>query len=275
MQAAARPKRGRNSARCSISAAAPACRLPFRPFSDWMVGVDLSAAMLAQARAKGLYDRLIEAEALAFLEAEAKIGAHYHLVLAADVFMYFDDLAPVLKAAAQVLAPSGTACLQRRDAGRRWSAAARNACATPMARRTSGRRWRQPGLKHGQPRFRLDSHRKRAPVARPDRGGHDTEPWNLRAIYSTTRPAAAGRLCALVRAAAAGSRARISSTAGESARRPLGAADRADRRRQDARRLPADAGRAERTRRAAAQAEIRPDARCGARRACTRSTSRR
>ena len=28
--------------------------IPFRPFSDWMVGVDLSSAMLAQARTKGL-----------------------------------------------------------------------------------------------------------------------------------------------------------------------------------------------------------------------------
>ena len=82
--------------------------LPFRPFSDWMVGVDLSAAMLAQARAKGLYDRLIECEVLAFLDAEAKISARYHLILAADVFMYFNDLAPVLEAAAQVLAPDGT-----------------------------------------------------------------------------------------------------------------------------------------------------------------------
>jgi predicted TPR repeat methyltransferase len=81
--------------------------LPFRPFSDWMVGADLSGAMLAQARAKGVYDRLIESEALTFLAAEAAIGARYHLVLAADVFMYFDDLAPVLTAAARVLAPAG------------------------------------------------------------------------------------------------------------------------------------------------------------------------
>lgn len=81
--------------------------LPFRPFSDWMVGVDLSSAMLAQARAKGLYDQLVEADVLTFLGAEAKIGAHYHLVLAADVFVYFDDLAPALKAAARILAPSG------------------------------------------------------------------------------------------------------------------------------------------------------------------------
>lgn len=81
--------------------------LPFRPFSDWMVGVDLSAAMLAQARGKGLYDRLIEAEVQRYLTEEAKIGARYHLVLAADVFMYFDDLGPVLRAATQVVAPAG------------------------------------------------------------------------------------------------------------------------------------------------------------------------
>lgn len=81
--------------------------LPFRPFSDWMIGVDLSAAMLTQARAKGLYDRLIEAEVQRYLIEEAQIGAHHHLVLAADVFMYFDDLVPVLTAAAQVIAPAG------------------------------------------------------------------------------------------------------------------------------------------------------------------------
>ena len=51
--------------------------LPFRPFSDWMVGVDLSSGMLVQARTKGLYDRLIEKEILAFLTNEAEIGGHY------------------------------------------------------------------------------------------------------------------------------------------------------------------------------------------------------
>jgi predicted TPR repeat methyltransferase len=72
-----------------------------------MVGVDLSVAMLMQARAKGLYDRLVEDEVQRYLLEEAQIGAHYHLVLAADVFMYFDDLGPVLKAAAQVVVPAG------------------------------------------------------------------------------------------------------------------------------------------------------------------------
>jgi predicted TPR repeat methyltransferase len=81
--------------------------LPFRPFSDWMVGVDLSPAMLAQARSKRLYDRLIEGEVGAFLAGEARIKARYHLVLAADVFMYFEDLAPVLTPVAKVLALPG------------------------------------------------------------------------------------------------------------------------------------------------------------------------
>lgn len=81
--------------------------LPFRPFSDWMVGVDLSSGMLVQARTKGLYDRLIEKEILAFLTNEAEIGGHYQLVLAADVFMYFDDLTAVLCAVAKVMASPG------------------------------------------------------------------------------------------------------------------------------------------------------------------------
>jgi predicted TPR repeat methyltransferase len=81
--------------------------LPFRPFSDWMVGVDLSPAMLAQARSKGLYDRLIEGEVRAFLADEAKLNARYHLVLAADVLTYFDDLVPLLKMVAHVLASPG------------------------------------------------------------------------------------------------------------------------------------------------------------------------
>src|SRR5215467_8086360 len=36
----------------------------FRPYVDWLVGVDLSPAMIAAARAKGLYDRLSTDELL-------------------------------------------------------------------------------------------------------------------------------------------------------------------------------------------------------------------
>ena len=39
----------------------------FRPHVDWLVGVDLSPAMIAQARRKGLYDRLVAQDLLTFL----------------------------------------------------------------------------------------------------------------------------------------------------------------------------------------------------------------
>lgn len=59
-------------------------------------GVDLSAAMVAKARAKGLYTDLRVGEIVADLAAP--VGP-YDLVLAADVFCYLGDLAPVLRAA--------------------------------------------------------------------------------------------------------------------------------------------------------------------------------
>lgn len=79
----------------------------FRPHVDWLVGVDLSPAMIAKARAKGIYDRLAVLELLRLLDAEAGAHALYHLVLAADVFMYVNNLTAVTAAAARVLAPEG------------------------------------------------------------------------------------------------------------------------------------------------------------------------
>jgi predicted TPR repeat methyltransferase len=80
----------------------------FRPFADLIVGVDLSSAMLAQARAKGIYVRLAQGDAVAFLEEEVAAGERYDLVLAADVLIYFDDLVPVARMAAHGLAAAGT-----------------------------------------------------------------------------------------------------------------------------------------------------------------------
>jgi predicted TPR repeat methyltransferase len=77
----------------------------FKPFCKVLTGVDLSPAMVAQARAKHIYDRLTEGEVVAFLNAEA--ARHYDLVMAADLFGYLDDLAPALTATARVLAPGG------------------------------------------------------------------------------------------------------------------------------------------------------------------------
>lgn len=79
----------------------------FRPIAALIVGVDLSSGMLAQARAKEIYDRLAAEDAVVFLRQEAEAGVSYQLVLAADVFIYFQDLAPVTEAAARVLTPEG------------------------------------------------------------------------------------------------------------------------------------------------------------------------
>jgi predicted TPR repeat methyltransferase len=79
----------------------------FRPLATRLVGVDLSAAMIARAEAKGDYDRLVVGNLAAFLSDEIGKGAEYDLVLAADVFVYLNDLGPALAAIARVLAPRG------------------------------------------------------------------------------------------------------------------------------------------------------------------------
>jgi len=77
----------------------------FRPYCDWLIGVDISPGMVEQARAKGLYDRLAVSDLIEFLASET--GAQNHLVLAADVFVYCSDIAPIAAGAARVLAPGG------------------------------------------------------------------------------------------------------------------------------------------------------------------------
>jgi predicted TPR repeat methyltransferase len=82
----------------------------FRPLARRLTGVDLSPGMIAQARAKGLYDRLATGDLKSFLAAEAAQEASaqgYDLVIAADVFAYVSDLAPVAAAAASVLRGGG------------------------------------------------------------------------------------------------------------------------------------------------------------------------
>jgi predicted TPR repeat methyltransferase len=79
----------------------------FAPMAERLVGVDLSPAMIAQAKNKQLYDRLVAGDLTPFLTEELSAGARYDLVVAADVFVYVNDLAPVLAAIAPILAPGG------------------------------------------------------------------------------------------------------------------------------------------------------------------------
>lgn len=77
----------------------------FRPLCDRLIGVDLSPRMIDKARGKGLYDALQVADITAFLDLQPARTAD--LIIAADVFVYLAGLAPVLAAAARVLAVDG------------------------------------------------------------------------------------------------------------------------------------------------------------------------
>ncbi|NNM70921.1 class I SAM-dependent DNA methyltransferase [Enterovirga aerilata] len=77
----------------------------FRPQCRRIAGVDLSPAMARKAEAKGIYDEVEIGELLPWLEAWPEGAAD--LVLAADVFVYLADLAPVFAAAARALDREG------------------------------------------------------------------------------------------------------------------------------------------------------------------------
>ena len=79
----------------------------FRPLVAHLTGVDLSPGMIARCRARGIYDRLETGELAVFLQAEQTAQRRYDLVIAADVFAYLYDLAPVVLAVAGVLCPGG------------------------------------------------------------------------------------------------------------------------------------------------------------------------
>jgi len=67
-------------------------------------GVDLSERMLAQARAKGIYNELHAAELLGFLRDSSR---QWDLAVAADVFIYVAELAPIFAAAFERLRTGG------------------------------------------------------------------------------------------------------------------------------------------------------------------------
>ncbi|HLL26073.1 MAG TPA: methyltransferase [Xanthobacteraceae bacterium] len=75
-----------------------------RKRADELVGVDLSPAMLAIAERKKIYDALNAGDLISFLGADPRL---FDLILAADVFVYLDDLSPVLQMAASRLAAGG------------------------------------------------------------------------------------------------------------------------------------------------------------------------
>jgi predicted TPR repeat methyltransferase len=72
---------------------------------DAIIGVDLSGAMAATARRKGLYADVVVGDLIDFLAAQPESSCD--LIVAGDAFVYLADLAAVCRAAARALMPDG------------------------------------------------------------------------------------------------------------------------------------------------------------------------
>lgn len=70
-----------------------------------LVGVDVSGAMLQEARARGCYQELAESEILDWMRAAA--AQQFDVIIAADVLIYFGDLDPLFEQARRLLRPGG------------------------------------------------------------------------------------------------------------------------------------------------------------------------
>jgi predicted TPR repeat methyltransferase len=93
--------------------------VPLRPLASELVGVDLAPRMIEKARARRLYDTLAVGEVLAFLAAADR---PFDVVVAADLVIYFGDLAPLVAAARRVLEAGGLLALSAETcAGEGWS----------------------------------------------------------------------------------------------------------------------------------------------------------
>lgn len=80
------------------------CGRFLRRRSARLVGVDLSAAMLQRAQELNLYDDLVEADLIEYLNGHPQ---EFNLIVAADTFNYFGDLQALLVACEKVLKKDG------------------------------------------------------------------------------------------------------------------------------------------------------------------------
>jgi predicted TPR repeat methyltransferase len=90
------------------------CGPLIRPLTERLTGVDLSGRMLDKARALGVYDQLLQADILDALRGTRRT---HDLVLAADVFIYVGDLAPIFGEVHEALVAGGLFCFSAEIAG--------------------------------------------------------------------------------------------------------------------------------------------------------------
>lgn len=80
------------------------CGPLIRPLADSIVGVDVSRAMLEQARQRGVYRELVHDDLVGFLSGTT---LRPNLILAADVFIYVGDLSSVFESVRRILDNAG------------------------------------------------------------------------------------------------------------------------------------------------------------------------
>lgn len=87
-----------------------------RALKRTLTGVDLSSNMLEQARRRDIYDRLIESDIAAFLDAQTD---QFNLTVSTDVFIYIGDLARIFAGVRRALRSDGLFCfsVEAVDAG--------------------------------------------------------------------------------------------------------------------------------------------------------------
>jgi predicted TPR repeat methyltransferase len=77
---------------------------PLRPRVGRLAGVDLSAAMIAKARERNVYDELMIGDAVA---PTRERPSAFDLIVAADVLVYVGDLGPLFAAVGTALTADG------------------------------------------------------------------------------------------------------------------------------------------------------------------------
>lgn len=99
---------------CGTGLSAPA----LAGFGGRLTGVDLSRGMLDRAEARGGYDLLVQAEAVAFLDDHP---AAFDMIFATDVVIYFGDLADLFRASAKALRSGGILALSTEVCAEGWA----------------------------------------------------------------------------------------------------------------------------------------------------------
>ncbi len=243
----------------------------FRPFVEWMEGVDLSPGMIEQARRKNLYDRLDTGDLTECLDTHSRADARFNLIVAADVFVYCADLTLIATMAADLLAEDGLFAftVETHEGG--------GVVLGPKLRYAHGERHVREALEAaGLTVLRLEAglhaKRGRCPGAGPARR---RRPRVTLPAPATPPPLLPDIFARWFASRGWAPRAHQLDLLGACARRDIRPADRADRRRQDARRFSADAGRSAANAAPNRASWSRSAAICAVRRACTRSISRR